>query len=171
MQPENVIEVLDALEYEGIDVWLSGGWGIDALLGEQTRPHDDLDVAVDRRNLERTEAVLAQQGYRADTSAEPGLPARLVLVDDTRREVDLHPLVFDPTGNGWQQLSDHGRHWGRWGAQDLTARGIIVGRAVRCISAALQFRFHLGYEWTEKDRQDLSRLQERFGVGPPLGDL
>src|SRR5258708_7387144 len=32
-------------------VWIDGGWGVDALLGHQTRKHDDLDVAVHHSNL------------------------------------------------------------------------------------------------------------------------
>jgi lincosamide nucleotidyltransferase A/C/D/E len=27
----------------GIEIWIEGGWGVDALLGEQTRPVADLD--------------------------------------------------------------------------------------------------------------------------------
>ncbi len=41
---EDVISISQLLEADGIQVWLTGGWGIDALLGEQTRPHKDLDV-------------------------------------------------------------------------------------------------------------------------------
>src|SRR5919201_6639891 len=32
-------------------VWLDRGWGLDALLGEQTRPHDDLDLAIPRGGI------------------------------------------------------------------------------------------------------------------------
>jgi hypothetical protein len=39
-----------------------------------------------------------------DRTAGPGLPARLVLVDADGRQVDLHPVVFDRHGNGWQDL-------------------------------------------------------------------
>ncbi len=41
---EDVIHIYQYLQINGIPVWLSGGWGIDALLGEQTRLHKDLDV-------------------------------------------------------------------------------------------------------------------------------
>ena len=37
--------VLDILERAGIEVWVDGGWGIDALLGLETRAHRDLDLA------------------------------------------------------------------------------------------------------------------------------
>jgi len=38
---EEVIKIYDRLMEHGIPIWLTGGWGIDALLGEQTRPHDE----------------------------------------------------------------------------------------------------------------------------------
>ena len=34
------------LEEHGVGFWLIGGWGVDALLHRQTRPHKDLDVLV-----------------------------------------------------------------------------------------------------------------------------
>jgi lincosamide nucleotidyltransferase A/C/D/E len=168
MEPDSVIEIVNALEQQGIAVWLDGGWGVDALVGRQTRAHADLDVAVDCRKLEHTQHALQYLGFRVDPSAEPGLPARLAMKDQNGREIDLHPLVFDETGDGWQQLDDSGRAWGRYPAADLTARGVVAGHPVRCLSAALQLRFHLGYEWADHDRHDLQLLQEHFHVGPPL---
>jgi lincosamide nucleotidyltransferase A/C/D/E len=38
---QDVISIYQRLMAAGIQVWLTGGWGIDALLGEQTRPHKD----------------------------------------------------------------------------------------------------------------------------------
>jgi lincosamide nucleotidyltransferase A/C/D/E len=31
--------IVGQLEAAGLVVWLDGGWGVDALLGRQTRPH------------------------------------------------------------------------------------------------------------------------------------
>jgi hypothetical protein len=31
----DVVELIGLLEEHGIDVWLNGGWGVDALLGHQ----------------------------------------------------------------------------------------------------------------------------------------
>jgi len=38
---------------------------------------------------------------------------------------------------------------------------------VRCTSARLQVRHHLGYPMTDTDRHDLRLLAERFGVAVP----
>lgn len=40
---QNVINLYQRLLDAGIPIWLDGGWGVDALLEEQTRIHDDLD--------------------------------------------------------------------------------------------------------------------------------
>ena len=114
MNASDVLEVVHALHEHGVEVWLDGGWGVDALLGQQTRTHVDLDLALNRNDLQRAVRTLGQLGFIPDSAATPGLPARLVMRDAAGRQVDLHPLVFDRTGDGWQQLSDDGTAWGRY---------------------------------------------------------
>lgn len=41
---EDLFEVLDMIEQLGIRYWLDGGWGVDALVGRQTREHRDVDI-------------------------------------------------------------------------------------------------------------------------------
>lgn len=43
MRAKDVLTLLSALDGLGVHYWLDGGWGVDCLLGEQTRPHSDLD--------------------------------------------------------------------------------------------------------------------------------
>lgn len=167
MRPEDVNEVLEALERNDIQVWIDGGWGVDALIGEQTRDHLDLDLAVDQRDLPRIKQVLGDLGFDHDRTVELGLPARLVLRDSSSREIDLHPLAFDTDGHGWQQLSESGRAWGQYPAEHLQATGTIAGRAVRCLTPELQVRFRMGYEWSERDEHDLSLLASHFEVPLP----
>jgi lincosamide nucleotidyltransferase A/C/D/E len=40
----DVIDLYATLENLGVEIWIDGGWGVDALLGEQSRPHQDLDI-------------------------------------------------------------------------------------------------------------------------------
>jgi lincosamide nucleotidyltransferase A/C/D/E len=167
MRVEDVVEVLDWLDRAEVHVWVDGGWGVDALIGDQTRAHIDLDLALDRSELDRARETLEERGFRHDATVEPGLPGRLVMRDEQEREVDFHPLVFDAAGNGWQQLSDSGKAWGRYPGEDLQSGGVIGGRHVRCLSPQLQFRFRMGYEWSERDEHDLRLLVERFGVPTP----
>jgi lincosamide nucleotidyltransferase A/C/D/E len=43
MRAEDVLRVLGVLRGVGVDVWVGDGWGVDALVGRETRPHRDLD--------------------------------------------------------------------------------------------------------------------------------
>jgi lincosamide nucleotidyltransferase A/C/D/E len=62
---EQMLAVLDALEGAGCWVSLEGGWGVDALVGHETRPHRDLDVDVDAAQETVALAALARLGYQA----------------------------------------------------------------------------------------------------------
>jgi lincosamide nucleotidyltransferase A/C/D/E len=167
MTEADVTEVLDCLRRAGVDVWIDGGWGVDALVRAQTRDHDDLDLAMSRDDLEAARLALEALGYEHDSTCEPGLPARFVLRDGAGRHVDLHPLHFDDWGDGWQQLSETGKAWGHYPAADLAASGSIDGRDVPCLSPELQHRFHMGYEWSERDEHDVRLLAERSCLPVP----
>jgi lincosamide nucleotidyltransferase A/C/D/E len=156
--------VLDVLDRLGIAHWLDGGWGVDALLCYQTRPHADMDVVIDRSDMHRASAALEALGFRHDLSGVPGLPARLVLSDGSTT-VDFHPVVLDSEGNGWQELGD--RAWGLYSATGLRATGLVAGRTVPCITAELQVRHHLGYPPTDTDLADMRALHATFATALP----
>jgi lincosamide nucleotidyltransferase A/C/D/E len=153
--------VLERLDAAGIDVWVQGGWGVDALVGRETREHEDLDVAIAVERIEDVANALAPLGFAHDPSVQPGLPARYVLVDQDGRQVDVHPLRFDENGDGWQDLGNGRR--GRHSAGGLSGSGTIGGRQVRCCTAELQRAFHRGYEHRDVDRHDLGLLDELDG--------
>jgi lincosamide nucleotidyltransferase A/C/D/E len=169
---EDVLELLDRLDAAGATVWCDGGWGVDALVGYQSRSHGDLDLAIRRRHLTLAERALQGANFHHDVLADPGLPARLVMRDARGRQVDFHPLVFDSAGNGWQQLSPSGRAWGCYEVDGLRATGTVGGRSVRCVSAELQMRFRRGYEWGRDDECGARLLARHFGLPlpPPFRD-
>jgi lincosamide nucleotidyltransferase A/C/D/E len=41
-----LVELLHLCDIAAIPVWLDGGWGVDALLENQTRPHKDVDIVL-----------------------------------------------------------------------------------------------------------------------------
>ncbi|MGA1371782.1 MAG: nucleotidyltransferase domain-containing protein, partial [Pseudomonadales bacterium] len=51
MEGDAVVELYVALAGAGVDIWIDGGWAVDALVGRQTRPHNDLDIAVEARHV------------------------------------------------------------------------------------------------------------------------
>ena len=162
---DEVHAILDRLDAAGVAWCIDGGWGVDALVGRETRPHRDLDLVVARTELDRAAASLAPLGYAYDPSAEPGLPARLVLCAQGGRQVDLHPIVFDASGDGLQELGDG--TWGRYVAAGLRGEGEIAGRRVRCITTELQLLHHRGYEPTDLDRRDIALLTRLARADPP----
>jgi lincosamide nucleotidyltransferase A/C/D/E len=56
MAAENAVALLRLLDDHDVQVCVGGGWGVDALLGEQTRRHADLDVWVPAIHLDRPTA-------------------------------------------------------------------------------------------------------------------
>jgi len=164
----DVLGILDRLDQAGLVVWLEGGWGVDALLGRHSRSHQDLDLVIARDDCDLAGAALAQAGFRHDPSAVPGLPARLVLADGGGRWADLHPVVFDRHGNGWQELGAGA--WGEYPAEGLRGVGMVAGRPVRCLTPQLQVRHHLGYSLGATDRHDPGAAGRAVRRGGATGD-
>jgi lincosamide nucleotidyltransferase A/C/D/E len=162
MDASEVVRLLDALEERGVTVWLDGGWGVDALLDEEVREHDDLDLVIELAHLASVTATLADLGYEVVAGAPP---LSVVLVDAVGRQVDVHPVVFDDEGGGVYRM-DEGRDW-VYPARGFLGRGLVGGRAVRCLSAEVQVLVHDGYELAEKDYRELRLLHDRFGVALP----
>jgi lincosamide nucleotidyltransferase A/C/D/E len=163
MAADDVLEVLRRLDAAGIDWWIDGGWGVDALLGEQTRAHDDLDFAVRRESVDRLQTVFPEfERVHGDH-----WPGAFVLRDARGRELDFHPLEFDEGGNGWQTGTDGRSHL--WSREALAAHGRIGGRPVRCTSVAFQMDSHLYPGYDDVDWDDVRVLSEHFRVAPPAG--
>jgi len=52
MNEHDAVELLKSAERIGVEVWLDGGWGFDALDGRQTRPNNDIDVFIEKHNAD-----------------------------------------------------------------------------------------------------------------------
>lgn len=163
MTEADVLAFLDLVESLGIRVYVDGGWAVDAALGEQTRPHGDLDIAIERRHAATLGEALRGRGYvgvpRADTK-----PWNFVLGDDAGHRIDFHVIDFDGDGNGALGPPEYGDVYP---AGSLTGRGVIGGREVACVTAEWLVRFHTGYEVDDDDWHDVSRLCARFGLPVP----
>jgi len=172
---KDAILIYNTLSTHNIRVWLTGGWGIDALLEEQTRPHKDLDVIILQDNVRGLCEILARDGYRLHQlwsenrwvvdSKQDKIPTAFVLQDPNGRQLDAHAMVLEEAGNGipsWTEADDL-----IFLKQDLAAVGRIGGIAVRCITPEMQMRVHAGYPLPEAHRRDLVLLHERFGIAYP----
>ena len=153
MDAGEVLRVVRALERAGVRYGITGGWGIDALVGLQRRIHGDVDLGIPDEMIETSIDALRPLGYRLALDQRP---ARLELHAPTGR-VDLHPIQFDAAGTGVQHGFD-GQVFS-YPRGSLDAAGFIDGESVRCATPALQRTFHEGYELWPTDLDDLEALR------------
>ena len=163
MKASDVIGVYSLFEDNGIQIWIDGGWGVDALLEEQTRPHGDLDIVVQSNDLAQMEQLLKERGYEKK-GEEHARPWNYILEDTDGHEIDIHVIDVDEHGNGIYGPSENDEVYP---ASSLTSTGKITGHEVRCISPAYIIESHSGYELTEKDYRDVKALCERFNIDLP----
>lgn len=154
MTATEVHRVSEALADAGCVSWLGGGWGVDALVGRQTRRHRDLDLAFDAGYEAVAIEALGRLGYVLETDWRP---VRFELAAPHSRYVDMHPVVLDDQGNGVQAGPDHSTFV--YPATSFTT-GQIEGRAISCIAAELQLRFHSGYDPRDVDLADIAHLRQ-----------
>jgi lincosamide nucleotidyltransferase A/C/D/E len=156
MTAARVLAVLQQLAAFGIPVWLHGGWGIDALLGRQTRSHDDLDLVIRLEDAARIESALHDVGY-VYTGAGPPVRGQNVieyLVDGEGHQVDVHPISI--TGEDWVP------------ANGFAGVGHILGCSVRCLTPEVMLHSHAtGYALDADHQRDVASLSERFGIPLP----
>jgi lincosamide nucleotidyltransferase A/C/D/E len=154
-----VHSLLDLLSAAGVHAWVGGGWGVDALVGRQTRRHYDLDLVISdaRDDYLKVADVLKGAGFRpADAEFNPGLPMpwRYVWQHDDGHSVEVLPVALhDPPFSAGLQDSQSS------GTKSPFAHGTIGGRSVRCLSAELQLVLHVGYPLRDVDASDMSVLR------------
>lgn len=164
MAAVEVIAVLELLALAGMAPVVDGGWAVDAVLGRQTRNHGDLDLCMDKDQVESAIHLLGERGY---TVTEDGRPTRVELRSrgGLGPQVDIHPLLFDPDGNGTQDLGEGSSF--TYAAAGLSGAGIVGGRQVCSLTPELQLACHHGYEPDEDDYDDVLALAALLGVDPP----
>jgi len=154
MTSADVLEIAGALDDAGVHYWLAGGWGVDALVGHQTRDHRDLDLVIDGADTARALEAMSARGFRhvpavADNAHRevPGafMPYRELIQDDRQRTVDMHPVDLAT----WPDESS---------LSDRFTVGSIGGREVPCLSVTSQRAAHQGFVLTEAHIADLRAL-------------
>src|SRR5512133_789938 len=101
MNARDVLEITQILNKAHVEVWLDGGWAVDAIIKQQTREHEDLDVVVGLDKVDVIKKALAPFGFIV---TEDELPTRFVLSDANHRHIDFHTVTFINHGEGVQKL-------------------------------------------------------------------
>jgi hypothetical protein len=145
MPRERALDALRALDDAGVETVLIGGWGIDALVGEQLRPHADLDLLADEDQLERAVEALAGLGFEPwNHDPAPGpiggvhVSSAQTFRDRALRVVELHAVDLSAVD---------------------AARGRIGTMPVPCLSAGHQLHAQrqMGRTWTPQRRSNQRR--------------
>jgi lincosamide nucleotidyltransferase A/C/D/E len=158
MPASTVLSLLALFEHHAIEVHVDGGWGVDALLGVQTRRHEDLDIAVPHKYVPQLRELLAARGYE-EVPRPDSWECNFVLGDAQGHLVDVHSYTFDENGKNIFGVAYEPRH--------LTGSGTIEGHPVKCPPPDIMVEFHTGYEVDENDYQDVKALCKWFGLALP----
>ena len=62
----NITDVKQILQFAidaEIKVFLDGGWGVDALLGHQSRAHNDIDIFVEKNDYQNFIEIMKANGF------------------------------------------------------------------------------------------------------------
>jgi lincosamide nucleotidyltransferase A/C/D/E len=159
MTRSDVLEFLELTRVNSIEIWIDGGWSVDALLKRQTRIHNDLDIALDHKDVPKLRALLEARGYK-DVPRDDTRDCNFVLGDDLGHQIDFHSFTFDESGK-----IIFGVPYPR---ESLTGTGSINGVTVKCISPQWLVKFHTGYEVDFDDYRDVLALCEHFDLEMPL---
>ena len=155
---KDAADLIALLEENGLEVYVDGGWAVDAVLGAQTRPHDDLDIAMPHGQVPRLRALLGTRGFR-EQRRDDSWECNFVLADEAGRRLDVHAYTLDAAGLNIGGVPYTG--------EQLTGYGVIGGYPVRCVPPEWLVRFHTGYELDDRDWHDVRLLCERFQIAVP----
>lgn len=150
---EDLMNIVSLLEESNIKYWIDGGWGVDILLGKQSRNHRDIDVDFDANDTERLLKILINNGYIIKIDWKP---VRIELYSDKRGYLDIHPFILNNDGTSKQVDLDGGYYEF---AADYFGNAIFNGKSIPCISLKGQQIFHTGYELRDVDKHDLEILE------------
>jgi lincosamide nucleotidyltransferase A/C/D/E len=165
MTTDDVLWFLARMDDVGVDVWLDGGWAVDACLGAQTRRHSDLDIAIEERHVLAAVAALERRGF-APVPRDDTRPWNFVLGDRAGRQVDFHVVVLADDGRGVYGPPENEEFYP---ADALSGTGAVGDRTVRCVAPQWLVAFHTGYKVDADDWADIQALCDRFDLPVPDG--
>lgn len=158
MKVKDVEGIISFLEKNDIEVYVDGGWAVDALIGKQTRKHEDLDIATPHRYAVKIRRVLKELGYKEIPSPD-SWECNFVLGDSFGHMIDVHTFIFNEKGENIFGVA--------YLPQYLVGRGVVGSIEVKCPPPDVLVEFHTGYEVDESDYMDTLALCNKFDIELP----
>jgi len=171
MTAEKLLKIYRDLEDMGIRITLDGGWGVDALLGKQTRLHKDIDFLTERKDLSKVKSYFANKGYVLSES-EPADERHFVL-EGPDGIADIHVIEFDDRGKalyvtpGKESSFPREAFKGTGTINGVKVRALTPEFRIECLTRAYGVVVRTGYVLSEKDYKDLSAISEKFDIPMP----
>ena len=168
-----LLRVCRSLNDQDIPYWLAGGWGLDALVGCETRRHGDLDFVLDRYsdNLGRVATILESLGYqrRLPLGGTMWFPDAQVYDDDRGHHIEILNInwelittagrLLSPTQNLVHETAVETKVATAAMVARLTTNGALDGVELPTLSLTAQQLFHLGYNRREEDTHAEDMIQ------------
>ncbi|MEA2056458.1 MAG: alpha/beta hydrolase [Patescibacteria group bacterium] len=156
-------QFLKKIEELKIEIWLDGGWAVDALLKKQTRPHADIDIVIQKKDVNTLRGHLENKGYK-EVKRDDSSAWNFVIGDDECHMIDFHVIELDKDGNGIYGPKKNGDAFTK---EALSGKGKIGDLEVNCISPKILVEYHTGYDLRDKDYHDVKALCEKFNIELP----
>lgn len=157
---DDLIPYLELFEELKLEIWIDGGWGVDALLGEQTRSHADLDFLIEKVSSDRLVSAIRNLGF-VDVHTNDHTSWNFVMGSLEGKNFDFH--VLERAADGDYLYGDPDNQI-TVTAESISGTGTIAGRSVRCPTPEFQIDSHAGYTLKETDIHDVTALRDKFGL-------
>ena len=152
-------EIIKIAEDNNLKLYIDGGWGVDALLGEVTRSHNDIDLFLKKVEYHKFIDLIRDKGF-SEKVMEYTTNDHTVWVDKAGRIIDLH--CFEIINDVLIRYDGE-----VYPLKIFSGVGKIGNYDVACIEPVSQVVFHLGYEFEENDRHDVLLICKKFGIPIP----
>ena len=159
--------ITETLRAARIGAWLFGGWGLDALIGEVTRPHGDIEFWVERLDATESRAALVSAGATALDTQPPDEACEFGW-----EGAPFSTAYFDRQPDGSFTVAGRWSDWVFPPGSFADDMGTLDGWPVSTMSLAGMLamkeqypRLRNGRPWRPKDVVDVEKLRGLIGTG------
>jgi lincosamide nucleotidyltransferase A/C/D/E len=167
MTAGQALEIVTRLRDAGVQAWLAGGWGVDALVGNQTREHSDVDLIIALPDEATALRTVGEDGYAVYDRWAEGLLDRTFHLVNTRLRRSIEMSMVQLDSEDWRERVDERARSEGFEVPEMFTAGLIDGQPVSCVTTEMQLALHVGYELHDEDLIDVALLCDRFSLERP----